>query len=125
MIVYLSGVGWIKEFMFTKAAAHDIILNKAICGVIIMREYAILSNKGQYTIFRYGQDTFRFRAPYSLEYYSEIREWNHGYIAVMTKYCHDEELIEEYIDLVPILKNLYVDADAYLKQIKEVRIQYD
>ncbi len=90
-----------------------------------MMDYAILSSKGQYTLFCYGQDTFRFRAPYSLEYYSEIREWDHGYIAVMTKYRHDKELIEEYIDLVPILENLYVDSDTYLKQIKEVRIRYD
>ncbi|MCD8013598.1 MAG: hypothetical protein LUG99_10555 [Lachnospiraceae bacterium] len=84
-------------------------------------EYAILSSKGQYTIFQYGQDTFRFRAPYSLEYYSEIKEWNHGYLVVMTKYRHDNDLIEEYIDFVPLLENLYFDANMYLNQIKEVQ----
>lgn len=88
-------------------------------------DYAILSSKNQYTIFRFGNDIFRFRAPYSLDYYSEIKEWDHGYIAVMTKYHHDQNLIEEYIDLVPILENLYYDADEYLDQIKEVKIQYD
>lgn len=88
-------------------------------------EYAILSSKNQYTIFRFGQDTFRFKSPYSLEYYSEIKEWDHGYMVVMTKYRNDKNLIEEYIDLVPLLENLYYDADAYLNQIKEVRIQYD
>lgn len=88
-------------------------------------EYAILSSKNQYTIFQFGQDTFRFKSPYSLEYYSEIREWDHGYIVVMAKYRHDDELIEEYIDLVPLLEDLYYDANAYLNQIKEVRIQYD
>ncbi|MCC8061357.1 MAG: hypothetical protein LIO81_11110 [Clostridiales bacterium] len=87
-------------------------------------DYAVLSSLEQYTIFCYGQDTFRFKAPYSLEYYSEIKEWDHGYLVVMTKYRHDKNLIEEYIDLVPILENLYIDADAYLNQIKEVRIQY-
>lgn len=87
--------------------------------------YALLSSKEQYTIFRYGKDTFRFRSPYSLEYYSEIKEWDHGYIVVMTKYRHDQNLIEEYIDLVPILEDLYYDADVYLDQIEEVRIQYD
>ena len=88
-------------------------------------DYAILSSKEQYTIFRFRKDIFRFRSPYSLEYYSEIKEWDHGYIVVMTKYRHDQELIEEYIDLVPILENLYYDADEYLNQIKEVKIQYD
>jgi len=87
--------------------------------------YALLSSKEQYTIFRYGKDTFRFRSPYSLEYYSEIKEWDHGYIVVMTKYRHDQNLIEEYIDHVPILEDLYYDADVYLDQIEEVRIQYD
>ncbi|MCD8083735.1 MAG: hypothetical protein LUE86_09575, partial [Clostridiales bacterium] len=91
-----------------RETAYDIIQVSTIYGVIIMMDYAILSSKGQYTIFCYGQDTFRFRAPYSLEYYSEIKEWDHGYIAVMAKYQYDEELIEEYIDLVPILENLYV-----------------
>ena len=88
-------------------------------------DYAILSSKEQYTIFRFQKDIFRFRSPYSLEYYSEIKEWDHGYIVVMAKYRHDQELIEEYIDLVPILENLYYDADEYLDQIKEVKIQYD
>ncbi len=87
-------------------------------------DYAILSNDDQYTIFQYGQDTIRFRAPYSLEYYSEVKEWEHGYLVVMTKYGHDENLVEEYLDLVPILEDLYFDVDAYLSQIKEVRIQY-
>ncbi|MCD8325446.1 MAG: hypothetical protein LUC90_01830 [Lachnospiraceae bacterium] len=88
-------------------------------------EYAVLSNEGEYTIFRFGQDTFRFKAPYSLEYYSEIKEWDHGYIVVMAKYSHSEELVEEYIDLVPLLKDLYFDADEYLDQITEVRILYE
>ena len=86
---------------------------------------AILSSKNQYTIFRFQKDIFRFKSPYSLEYYSEIKEWDHGYIVVMTKYLHDQKLIEEYIDLVPVLENLYYDADEYLDQIKEVKIQYD
>lgn len=29
------------------------------------------------------------------------------------------------IDLVPILENLYYDADKFLEPIKKVRIQYD
>lgn len=31
---------------------------------------------------------------------------------------------EEYIDLIPILENLYFDVDEFLKPIKEVRIKH-
>ena len=31
---------------------------------------------------------------------------------------------EEYIDLVPILQNLYIDADAFLKPIQKVSLKY-
>lgn len=42
----------------------------------------------------------------------------------MAKYeGNDEE--EEYIDLVPILENLYFDADEFLKPIKRVKIDYE
>lgn len=47
-----------------------------------------------------------------------------GYIAVTAKYKGLPEE-EEYIDLVPILENLYIDSDEFLKQIEKVRISYD
>ena len=34
---------------------------------------ALLSNKDGYTVFQYGKHTIRFRAPYSLERYTEIK----------------------------------------------------
>jgi hypothetical protein len=41
----------------------------------------------------------------------------------MAKYKgHEEE--EEYIDLVPILENLYFDVEEFLKPIQKVRIAY-
>ena len=86
---------------------------------------AILSNDSQYTIFKYGNTVIKFRSPYSLEYYSNINEWDDGYIVVMTKYKHSEKLIEEYIDLVPILENLYIDKNEFLRSIKEVVVQHD
>ena len=43
----------------------------------------------------------------------------------MAKYMHNEEEEEEYIDLVPILKNLYFDVDTFLEPIKKVRLEYD
>ena len=58
-----------------------------------------------------------------LERYTKVVEWDNGYIVVMAKYegCEEEE---EYIDLAPILENLYFDADDFLKPIKKVRIEY-
>lgn len=44
---------------------------------------AILSNESNYTVFRVGDKVIRFRAPYSLEHYTEVKEWNHGYIVAM------------------------------------------
>lgn len=87
-------------------------------------EYAILSSKSDYTIFKFGSHMIRFKAPYSLEYYSSVKEWDHGYLVVMAKYSHNSQDEEEYIDLVPILEKLYFDVDEFLKPIKEVRIEY-
>ena len=56
---------------------------------------AFLSNKDKFTIFRYGKYTIRFRAPYSLEKYTDIKEWDEGYLVVMAKYSHKEESEEE------------------------------
>ena len=42
----------------------------------------------------------------------------------MAKYRHNAEPEEEYIDLKPILNGLYIDCDAFLKPIKNVRIAY-
>lgn len=33
--------------------------------------------------------------------------------------------MEEYIDLIPILENLCMDPDEFLKDIQKVRICYD
>jgi len=85
--------------------------------------YAILSNSNKYTIFKYGDREIRFRAPYSLEKYTEVKAWDKGYLVVMAKYTHNDDSEEEYIDIVPILKDLYINPDAFLKPIKEVRIK--
>lgn len=87
-------------------------------------ECAYLSNDKNYTIlFKYGPYTIRFKAPYSLERYTSIKEWDHGYLVVMAKYRHNKESEEEYIDLIPILKDLYISPDTFLKDIKEVRLR--
>ena len=85
--------------------------------------YAVISNRDNFTIFRYGNYIIRFKAPYSLEKYTAVKEWDNGYLVVMAKYSHREKDEEEYIDLVPILENLYISPDTFLKPIKEVRIE--
>ncbi len=87
--------------------------------------YAVLTNDKTYTMFRVGDRTIRYKSPYSLQYYSKIKQWDNGYIVVMTKYTHSDELIEEYIDLAPILDDLYIDKEKFLEHVKEVKIEYD
>ena len=86
---------------------------------------AVLSNDKNYTVFQAGRHIIRFKAPYSLEYYTKVKEWNQGYLVVMAKYKHNDKEEEEYIDLVPILENLYFDSKAFLAPIKKVRLADD
>ena len=46
-------------------------------------QYAWLSNETGYTVFRFDDKVIRFRAPYSLERYTAVKEWDHGYLVVM------------------------------------------
>ena len=85
---------------------------------------AILSNADGFTAFSFGGYNIRFKAPYSLERYTDVVKWENGYLVVMAKYRHNTEPEEEYIDLKPILDGLYIDHDAFLKPIKSVRIAY-
>ena len=54
----------------------------------------------------------------------DVVSWDDGYLVVLAKYKHDTELEEEYIDLKPILEDLYIDSAAFLKPVKSVRIAY-
>ena len=87
-----------------------------------MTGIATLGNENNYTVFKYGNHVIRFAAPYSLEHYTEVKEWDKGYLVVMAKYKHNQKPEEEYIDLVPILQNLYFNADEFLELIKGVRV---
>ena len=53
----------------------------------------------------------------------KVKEWDNGYIVVMADYEGMGEN-EEYIDLLPILKNLYINPETFLKPIKTVKIDY-
>ena len=85
---------------------------------------AILSSAGGFTAFSFGGYNIRFKAPYSLERYTDVVKWQNGYLVVMAKYRHNAEPEEEYIDLKPILDGLYIESDVFLKPIKSVRIAY-
>lgn len=87
-----------------------------------MTGIATLGNENNYTVFQYRNHVIRFAAPYSLEHYTEVKEWDKGYLVVMAKYKHNQKPEEEYIDLVPILQNLYFNADEFLEPIKGVRV---
>lgn len=89
-----------------------------------LEHHAILSSKGAYTIFAAGKHVIRFRTSPQLERYTAVKEWDHGYLVVNAKYKNLPEE-EEYIDLVPILENLYFDADKFLAPIKGVEICYE
>ena len=85
---------------------------------------AILSSAEGFTAFSFGGYNIRFKAPYSLERYVDVVKWDDGYLVVLAKYSHNAEPEEEYIDLKPILDDLYLDSAAFLKPIKSVRIAY-
>lgn len=83
---------------------------------------AYLSAENGFTVFEYGKARIRFRAPYSLERYTNVKQWDNGYLVVDAKYKHNTAPEEEYIDLEPVLTDLYIDADHFLQPIKIVEI---
>lgn len=85
---------------------------------------AYLSNNKDITIFQYGDFILRFKSPYSLEYYKNVKEWDNGYLVVDAKYKHNDYLEEEYIDICSILNDLSINDTKFLKKIDEVRVLY-
>ena len=90
----------------------------------VSSDEAILSSSDGFTAFSFGGYRIRFKAPYSLERYVDVVQWDDGYLVVLAKYNHHAEPEEEYIDLKPILDDLYIDPKSFLKPIKKVRIAY-
>lgn len=83
---------------------------------------ATLSNKGDMTSFTFGNYNIRFRTSSRLKRYTDVKEWDNGYIVVMADY-DGIGITEEYIDLIPILKNLYINPSLFLKPIQTVKIK--
>ena len=85
---------------------------------------AYIYNEGRYTKIRIKDRVITIIAPGSLERYIAVKKWDYGYIEVMTKYAHDDELIEEYIDLIPILEELYMDPEEILGGVDNLEVCY-
>ncbi len=83
---------------------------------------ALLSVEGNFTVFEYDKQRIRFKTSSRLVRYTEVVEWDAGYLVVMAEYL-DNEAEEEYIDLLPILENLYFDAKKFLGPIERVKIK--
>ena len=83
---------------------------------------AVLSCDGPYPSFSFGGHDIRFRTPKNLVRYVDVRECNKCYLVVNAEYDGCPEPVEEYIDLVPILSNLYVDVDEFLAPIEEMAV---
>ena len=90
-----------------------------------MNTTAYLSNDGEYTYFYIGDRVATFLTRKSLEQYKKIVEWDNGYLVVMCKNKNENELEEDYIDLIPIFENLYMDPKKYLSGIERVELRYE
>jgi len=85
-------------------------------------DLAWLTSCGSFSSFIFGDDTIRFRTSKNLLRYKRVQKWEDGYLEVVADYGKGEE--EDYIDMRPILDNLYYDTDAFLKPIKKVEVRY-
>ena len=51
-----------------------------------MKDYAMLTNYGKYTIFEFNNQRIYFITSDKLERYTKVVEWDNGYLVVMAKY---------------------------------------
>lgn len=88
-----------------------------------MTTTAYLSSDRGITSFDFGGRSIRFRTPNSLERYVRVKTWDKGYLVVDASYLGFPGVTEDYIDLIPILENLYMDAESFLGPIEEVDVK--
>lgn len=85
---------------------------------------AFLSSKDNYSTFSFNGTTLTFLTSKNLERYTKVKKWDNGYIVVMAKNKSKPEH-EDYIDLQPILENLYMEPESFLSKIKNVEVRYE
>lgn len=88
-----------------------------------MAHQAILGNEKDITSFSWGGRVIRFRTSRHLLRYTEVVQWDDGYIVVKALYDNSPSEEEEYIDLIPILKNLYIEPQKFLQGVEGVCIE--
>lgn len=87
---------------------------------------AYLSSKGAWTTFAYGGYDFRFRTSKRLLNYVRVKEWDASCGYIVVDCLHDKlGVVEDYIDLLPMLEHLYFDAEEFLKPIRRVEVKND
>ena len=89
-----------------------------------MQFCAYLGCSGKYSEFAFNEYVIRFRTSSHLQKYSEIKHWDNGYL-VVTAHYDTAGALEEYIDLIPMLRNLFIDPEFFLAPIKEVKLKND
>ena len=85
---------------------------------------AELSSEGPYTLFSFGGRRLKFRAPKCLRRYLRVKRWKDGYLEVDADYGKELGVVEEYIDLRPVLKCLMISPRSFLQSITSVAIAY-
>ena len=72
--------------------------------------------------FSFGGKYIRFLGSKCLRRFTDVKKWHDGYIEVMAD--NGGRIEEDYIDLIPILENLYISAHDYVRPIKKVELNY-
>ncbi len=88
------------------------------------RGTAKLSSDGPYTLFSFGGRRLKFRAPQCLRRYLRVKKWDDGYLEVDADYGKDVGVVEEYIDLRPVLRDLILNPRSFLSPIKRVEVSH-
>lgn len=81
-----------------------------------------MSSKGKFTSFSFSGNEVRFQTSPRLVRYTRVKTWDDGYLEVGADYGHGE--VDEYIDLEPILKDLFMDPRECLASISKVEVRY-
>lgn len=88
----------------------------------ILEDTALLSNEGRMISFSFGGRRIRFMGAKCLRRFTDVTKWRNGHIEVMAD--NGGRVEEDYIELVPILKNLLIDPASYIAPIKKVELNY-
>ena len=94
------------------------------CGTSPSNATATLANVGAYTLFSFRDRRIKFRAPRCLRRYVKVKSWNDGYLEVEADYGRRIGVVEEYIDLRPVLRCLMISPKRFLSPIKNVEVAH-